>query len=236
MSERTTDKRLIFGGILISVGLIWILHEFNLIPYRVFREIFSLPGLSLLLGLFLLSTSRHKFLGAIFTVIGGWYLLDAYFYIPYQVERIIFPSFLVLLGIFIILRGRMRVSDEEPPDFDETSALDYIDEVSILGGGEKIVTSNNFKGGKITSIFGGSEIDFKQAKLGEGTKTIDLFVLFGGSKLVVPEDWNIKTDVTSIFGGFSDKRKVDPMVIPDPRKELTIKGLVLFGGCELKDY
>ena len=233
MSANSSDKRLVLGGILIVIGLFWILEVFNVIPYYIFEEIFSLPGLSFILGVFLLATSRHKFLGAVFTLVGAWYLIDEWFYIPYEFERIIIPTFLILLGLFIILRSKKKDLDIQEMN---TESMDYIDEVSILGGGEKIITSTNFKGGKITSIFGGNELDFKQTKLGEGTKVIDMFVLFGGSKMIVPSDWNIKTEVTTLFGGFSDKRKVDPMVIPDPRKELIIKGLVLFGGCEIKEF
>ena len=42
---------------------------------------------------------------------------------------------------------------------------DYIDEVSIFGGAEKSISSQNFKGGKVTSVFGGSEIIFLSANL-----------------------------------------------------------------------
>ena len=233
MSNLVKDKRVLLGGFFILVGLFWILEIVDVIPYYIFREFLSVPGFSFLLGLFLLLSSRHKLLGAIFTVFGGYFLLDEFFYIPYNVERLIFPTFLIVIGAFIIFRGKKKSFD----DYEiEPESMDFFDEVSVFGGGEKIINSNNFRGGKITSIFGGSELNLKGAKLSEGKKLIDIFILFGGTKLIIPEDWNIKNEVTAVFGGFSDKRKMDPNAIPDPRKEIVIKGVVLFGGGEIKSF
>lgn len=110
---------------------------------------------------------------------------------------------------------------------------DFIDDISIFGGGNKIITAKNFKGGKITSVFGGSTIDFSQANLANGVSEIDVVSLFGGSKLIVPRDWDIHLEVTAIFGGFADKRIVDPHIIHNPSKKLIIKGVAIFGGGEL---
>ena len=43
-------------------------------------------------------------------------------------------------------------------------------------------------------------------------------------------------NVTSIFGGFSNKSVKDPSSFVDQSKTLIIKGLVVFGGGELKTY
>jgi hypothetical protein len=59
-------------------------------------------------------------------------------------------------------------------------------------------------------------------------------VLFGGSNLIVPDDWKVKSEVVSILGGFSDKRLIVPN--PDTEKTLLVKGVVIFGGLELKSY
>ncbi len=60
--------------------------------------------------------------------------------------------------------------------------------------------------------------------------------MFGGTTIVVPNDWNVVMNVTSIFGGFSNKSIKDPNVPIDLTKHLIIKGLVVFGGGELKTY
>jgi hypothetical protein len=45
---------------------------------------------------------------------------------------------------------------------------------------------------------------------------------------------NVKVKVTAIFGGFSDERKVLADNEANNGKELIVKGLVLFGGGEVK--
>ncbi|MBW7839431.1 MAG: hypothetical protein H3C36_07295, partial [Chitinophagaceae bacterium] len=60
--------------------------------------------------------------------------------------------------------------------------------------------------------------------------------VFGGTKLVVPSDWNVKNEVTAIFGGIDDKRKYLANIVPDPEKSLLIKGSCLFGGIDIVSY
>ena len=111
---------------------------------------------------------------------------------------------------------------------------DEVDELGFFGGGERVSTSQEFRGGKLTAIFGGTVLNLLNAKLAQGTNVLDVFVLFGGTEIKVPADMNVKVKVTAIFGGFGDERK---QIVEDDENdgsELIIKGLVLFGGGELK--
>ena len=114
---------------------------------------------------------------------------------------------------------------------------DIIDEVAVFGGGDRNIVSQNFQGGKILAIFGGSNFYMTKARLAPGKNYIDILAIFGGLKMVVPEDWTVRINVISVFGGFSDKHKIH---VPDenmkPESELIIKGFVLFGGGEIKSY
>jgi len=113
---------------------------------------------------------------------------------------------------------------------------DFFDDVNIFGGGERIYTSQNFRGGKITSIFGGSEIDLTKAKLAPGRNVIEVAYVFGGSTIIIPPTWNLRIETTAIFGAITDKRNI----IHDPEKQddgiLVIKGAAIFGGGEIKSY
>ena len=111
---------------------------------------------------------------------------------------------------------------------------DRLKNLSILWGTQKKITSNNFKGGKVTSIFGYSEIDLTECKLDNKSVIVDILGIFGGSTLIVPKEWNVVVDVFSLFGGFSNKIRITPETKVDMEKTLTIKGLVLFGFGELK--
>ena len=113
---------------------------------------------------------------------------------------------------------------------------DKIDDVSIFGGGTKIISSNNFQGGNITAIFGGSEINLINCQLAEGENVLDVLCVFGGTTIILPKEWNIVINVTSILGGFSNKAIRNPSIVIDQTRTLHIKGLAMFGGGEVKTY
>ena len=140
------------------------------------------------------------------------------------------PMIFIIIGLAILFRRgghrNVQISDNQ----------NYIDELSVFGGSERLITSKEFRGGKVTYIFGGSTINLTQSELAKGRNIIDVFTMFGGGKFIVPRDWDVKVEVTSVFGGFSDKRLTDPNVIYDPAKQLVIKGFVIFGGGEIQSF
>ena len=140
------------------------------------------------------------------------------------------PLVLVLIGIYILYR-----KDVVPKNLDDSSANDYIDDVAIFGGSKKIISSQNFAGGKTTAVFGGSEYDLRDSVLADGNHVIDIFAIFGGSTFIISEKWNVVINVIPIFGGFSDKRKISPDTQKINSSSLTIKGLVIFGGGEVRN-
>ncbi|MFT3705900.1 MAG: LiaF-related protein [Agriterribacter sp.] len=111
---------------------------------------------------------------------------------------------------------------------------DFIDSTAILGNSKKVIFSKDFKGGDITNFMGGAEINCSQADI-HGKVMMDITQVFGGTQLIVPPHWTIKSSVTSIFGGFEDKR-IPSTVMPDPEKVLIIDGISIFGGIEIKSY
>jgi hypothetical protein len=113
------------------------------------------------------------------------------------------------------------------------SSEDYIDATSILGGVHKKVVSKNFKGGDITTFMGGTEIDLTQADF-TGTIRLDVTQIMGGTKIIVPAHWEVRSEVTAIFAGFEDKRQQP--ITTNPDKVLIIDGTSIFGGIELKNY
>jgi len=96
------------------------------------------------------------------------------------------------------------------------------------------VQSTNFKGGNITAIFGGSEFDLTQVEMESDTAIIDVFALFGGTKFIIPEGWNVHSEAVTLFGGFTDKRR--RTLSNADGKVLIIKGMIILGGVEIKSF
>jgi predicted membrane protein len=155
------------------------------------------------------------------------------------IQQVFWPIVLIAVGLIIITRRNkhdnfMRGARSNRGE-DGALKSDYLDDVSIFGGGVKRFMSQNFKGGNITAVFGGSEVDLVSAQMNEEGAVIDMFIMFGGTKLIVPGSWQVKSEATSLFGGLSDKRHIKPdQQISE--KVLLVKGFVLFGGVEIKNY
>lgn len=230
------DKRSLLGFILVLVGSALLLRYLDLIPWDLPHYVFSWKSLLILLGIVLLTSEKNKTTGTILFVIGSVFLLaDIFNQEFWEVVRFVIPLILIVAGVAILIR-RQSYSKHEINKTSENDSADVINDVSVFGGGEKKILSRNFKGGQLTAIFGGSEIDFRKAELADGVNAIDLLCIFGGVSMRIPEGWQVKSEVNAIFGGFSDERSIMDHSPENTNsdKVLYIKGLVLFGGGEIK--
>lgn len=238
------NGRTIVGILLILAGLLFISDNFYFIPIPLMHYLFHWTSILILIGLIIVLTSDNKGLGVILLSVGLFFTFSRVygFSVSYVFSQY-WPLILIALGLWVMIRGRINIdpSSGKGNSFDsdinvsDTDPNDTIDIVNIFGGGDKRILSQNFKGGSITSIFGGGDVDFRNAKLANRDVIIDLVTIFGGTDIVVPPDMKVSIQVTSIFGGFDDKRRrLDSQNLITDRA-LIIKGVILFGGGEIKN-
>jgi predicted membrane protein len=227
------NNRAIFGIFLILFGCLLVLKNLDFIPYELRHVIFSWPSLLLGLGALFFFGKEDKTTGIVLMAVGGLFLFPIIFDWSFNWRGLFWPIMLIAIGVVVI---RKRNGCEFDKRSEVGSDSDYIDELNIFGGGEKVINNKNFRGGKITCIFGGTELNLSNAELAEGTNIIDVFTMFGGCVLIVPSDWDVKVEVSAILGGVSDKRMSTTNYIVEPKKELIIRGTVALGGCEIKSY
>ncbi len=223
------------GGFLLLIGVIYLLKKVGLdLPDFIFSWQMFLIALGIFVGV------RKNFEGAgwmILVLIGSVFMINEFFVFN-KLKPFILPIILIGSGLFFIFRPRGSKSYIQ---FDEgaTSPLagpsgqDYLDSTSIFGGSKKTVFSKNFRGGEMTNIFGGSQVDLSQADI-IGTAVLDVTALFGGATLIVPSNWNIISEAVAIMGEVKDKRLMQNQ--PEPNKTLIIKGTVIFGGIDIKSF
>ncbi|MCP4310273.1 MAG: cell wall-active antibiotics response protein [Bacteroidetes bacterium] len=236
--KKSGRAHLLLGIVLMFLGLFLIADLADIIPWRMRDFIFTWQALLILLGIIFISNKESKGTGVILIAVGSFFLLPRFFELPHYWRSLFWPSMLILLGIVVIFGARRRGSCGRRTAFgsqSHASSDDYLDDVAVFGGGDRTVTSQQFQGGKITHIFGGSKYDFSRARLAPGDNNLELVLAFGGTKLIVPEEWNVKIEITSVFGGFSDKR-VRSIVEKDREKTLIIRGINEFGGGEIVNY
>lgn len=212
-------KRAIIGILFITVGTLFLLDNLGYdidVPYYLF----SWPAVFVVLG-FINILSGNIRAALIFFGLATIFYLQYYDIVNL---RDIWPVILIVIGLSFFFRKKINgASSRESTD-------DYIDEVAIFGGTEKKFIAQELKGGKITSIFGSCEIDLKGSKAQENAK-FEVFCLFGGVELILPEDWKVNMNATAILGGFSDSRK---NLTDKPTTTIHIKGFTMLGGGEIK--
>lgn len=232
--NRHTERRLWLGIGIILVGMMFLANNFGILDYELRRYIFRWEVVLMFIGLVFLFGQGKRSTGIILLVIGGTFYLRDFFHLDFNFWQIFWPGILIFAGLMIIFRHQF---DRGPGASNLITGENVIDEVAVFGGGDRVVSSQQFQGGKVTTIFGGLNYNMLKAKLAPGENCIDVFCLFGGMKLIVPEGWTVKIRVMSLFGGFSDKHRYKlPETSTDPSSQLVIRGTVIFGGGEIKSF
>jgi predicted membrane protein len=247
------------GLFVIGVGALLLLNNIGLdFPNWLFRW----PTILVVVGLFV--GIKHQFRHAgwlVMVLIGSYFMLKDAIGLHVDFWRFTMPAILVAFGIILIFKPKSNFNrrhrwnrradkwnrkfgsderfagyTEEPQPTAEQKASnsnDYLDSVNVFGGSHQTIYSKYFKGGEVVAVFGGCDLNLTQADF-EGTIEIDITAIFGGCKIIVPPGWQVKSEVTAIFGGLDDKRGIQP--IEGQQKLLIIRGIAMFGGVDIRNF
>jgi predicted membrane protein len=226
------DIKVFFGIAIIAVGIVLFLDNMGL-GLRV--NIFDFwPLILVAIGLNQLvqhSEARQPVSGAIFLFIGVYFLLDEFFYLPFDLGD--------LWPIIFIFIGYSMLKNHAWGSAPEGATADFINLSFIVGGGDHKFTSQTLNGGKITAIMGGGTIDLRQASCTGDTLIIDTFAFWGGIEIIVPFHWQVNIQASPIMGAIenhtSSPAGIEGIEINLPPKSLIIKGTAIMGGVEVKN-
>lgn len=221
------------GLILLLVGGVLLAKQLGvLFP----NWLISWESLVIVIGLFVGIKSRFRNFGWLILVgVGTFFMLDDFY--P-DMRNFVWPAVIIGIGLLIILqphRPKKNLTIEEQPALPEAAGgkEDILDVACVFGSTKKIVLSKNFRGGEVVCVFGGAEINLTQADFANTVK-VELVAIFGGAKLIVPANWEIRSETAAVFGGIDDKR--DITAIANPEKTIFLEGTVIFGGVEITSY
>lgn len=232
-NRHLTSNRAFIGVILVLAGLFLVIRNTGFFPEFIDNVIFSWPMLLVAIGLVMTLGATEKTAGIIVMAVGGFFMIPLIFRETFHMYNMFWPSIFIIVGVIFIFsrrRGWNAISTKG------VAGDDYIDYVNVFSGGERQIVSQNFRGGKISAVFGGIELDLTKAALAPGVSELEIACVFGGATIIVPDDWYVTIEVTPVLGGFSDSRKLSPGRTIDSSKHLLIKGAVVFGGGEVKSY
>lgn len=118
---------------------------------------------------------------------------------------------------------------ETPPRVADANST--LSAMAILGGVSRGNNSRAFRGADLLAIMGGLQIDLRQAAI-HGEAVIEVFVIWGGIEIRVPEDWTVESRIVPLMAGVEDKTR-PPQGASTHR--LILRGFALMGGVEIKN-
>jgi len=235
------NVRVIAGLVIIAIGVLFFLRNMGMMGdvnlWRYWPVMLIIVGI---VHIFSPRQYRRFWHGVLWVVIGTILLLKYHGIIPLTWMRM-WPLILVLMGLGIVISTLTGHRPRAKPERGSTD-LDTIDIHAVLGGGEYRITSQTFQGGRITAIMGGCELNLQKAGILPGEVEINVFAMWGGISLRVPEDWEVIVKGTPILGGFDNQANYldDRAIIQEgdkkeKRRRLVVTGVAIMGGVEVKN-
>lgn len=229
--------RVLAGLLVLTIGVVLLINQMNIIDLPAW--IFSWKVLIILIGLFIGFKDSFRNVAWLILVMVGTVFLMEDLYPEFSVRAYLWPIIIIAIGLWLIFNPgkskhyyarKWKKAKEHAKKY--SSKEDYIDSVAVFGSVQKNILSKTFKGGDITTLFGGAEYNLSQADF-EGQITLEVTQIFGGTTLIIPAHWEVKSEMVAVFGGTEDKR---PVAAPDYEsgKMLMIKGTTIFGGLKIK--
>lgn len=220
--------RAFFGVTIVALGGVLLLRNLEIIKFdswNVFWGTVWAAGL-VLAGLVTIVSSRQlltRAWGLLLLAAGVSVGLNAYGIIDVSIWKLFWPVVLIAVGlmmVFSIGSANRKRAEESGTDDNEKVAIFY---------GEQSRVRGDYTGGSATAIFGGVDLDLRQANIKDGA-IIDVFTFCGGININLPDDVIVKNEVRGVLGGSDDKT----MSKPSAKKTIYLKGECVLGGLEIK--
>jgi len=224
------NSQLVFGLIVITLGVLFTLGNLGMVEARHILRYW--PAILIVWGLTKLFTSPGgaKFFGFMLTVAGTLLMLDRLDYLDFG-WNYFWPFMLIAWGGSMLWNSMKRPGSLITPtgSVQDDSTVSHF---AMMGGVKRLNNSQDFRGGDLSAMMGGVELDLRQASIKSGDAVLDVFAFWGGIEIKVPQDWSVSVHATPIMGGIEDKTQSPK---GGSEKRLVIKGSVVMGGVEIKN-
>lgn len=227
------SARLVVGIVIVFVGAILLADNLGWFEARyVLRGLWPLALVCI--GVAMVRSPDHRrsrSWGWVLITVGVWLFLDRIGWIHVSLWHLLLPGLLLFVGGTLVWRAI-----NGPPKPQEISSTDdhveFVRSFALLSGCELRPVSRPFRGADLTAVMGGIKLDLADARMEADSAHVEVFAFWGGIEIHVPPDWTVTSKVTTLLGGFVDKRRPTSVV---PTKTLIVRGMVVMGGIEVKN-
>lgn len=237
-------KRYTFGLILILLGGLLFLDAMGILILPGWETFWSYwPLLLVGLGVFFLVRGDMSFLSFFLVLIGIFYSLRLFEIDPFTRPAIVWPAYIIVAGLSLVLSSTFSVKrvynphgtafqqkkEKLPPKASRVS--DVLDESVVLSGKEFAVFSDDFRGGELSTLLGGMEVDLRGVQL-QNNALLYLRCTLGGLEVTLPADLPVHIVGKEILGGVEIHMPPEQGILEGP--VLTIDYHVTLGGIEIR--
>jgi predicted membrane protein len=248
---RGNAGRLALGLVVIAIGVLFTLDRMGYVDAGDFWAYWPVLLIAIGIGRVLQPRgTQERGFGLVLILFGVWFLLSNLDVIHYTF-RDVWPILLVVLGIMMVWRAITRPFFETPrrrlrdavaaadgsaavagPATSGADTSSTVNGFALLGGVNRRCVSQDFRGGSLTAIMGGCELDLRNASISSGQAVVHTLAFLGGIDIKVPQEWTVVAQGTPILGAFDDKTV---RVGGDASKVLVVKGTAFLGGVDIKN-
>lgn len=220
--------QVVLGGLIIIIGVLFTLGNLEIIHTREVLRFW--PVMLIIYGISKIAQppgAPGKLFGLFLLFVGTGLTLDKLDLFDFRFWDF-WPIALIGLGVTLLVRASHRMSSVPAHG---TISGNIVNTIALLGGTTRSSNAQDFRGGELTAIMGGCEIDLRHASF-EGEAIIDVFALWGGIEIKVPEDWSVDIVGTPLMGAFEDNTRQPKS---GSTKRLVVKGYAIMGGVEVEN-
>jgi predicted membrane protein len=219
--DRRPPVQLYLGVLVLAVGVVALLVQLDVITTDLGELIADWWPLAVVgVGLAALVTVPRAWLGpTVIIAVGVFFLLQTLGVLEVNLWEILWPVALILVGLSLITSFGSRSGDD-----------DTINSTVFWWGTQRKTRSRQFKGGSLTAIMGGIEVDLREADI-VGKAEIAIFAMWGGVEIKVPPTWRVRVSGLPLLGGWDDKTTLP---LQDGAPELVVHVTAIMGGAEIK--
>lgn len=152
--------------------------------------------------------------------------------VPSNLWTIFWAALIALIGLWLLLPRRVRQTTVGV--LVPSQSADRIEHSVLLGGIQIRNDSPHFRGGRVSTVLGGVDIDLRKAVLAPEGADLVLDAVLGGITVRVPEDWVAIVTSSAAVGGCENRTKKAGAAAPGP-SVLRVRCSGVLGGVDIRN-